>query len=98
MEIRENMLPVLGPKGGVEEVEALRDVIESGWWGKGPKVAQFEKEFAEMVKSIRNLEIALGNDKKKPSRGEIKNIITVRKSIKARHYIKRGEKFSTHQF
>ncbi len=34
MEIRENMLPVLGPKGGEEEVDALRDVIESGWWGK----------------------------------------------------------------
>ena len=49
MEIRENMLPVLGPKGGEEEVQALREVIESGWWGKGPKVAQFEKEFAEMV-------------------------------------------------
>ena len=55
-----------------------------------------EKEFAEMVRSIRNLEIALGNDKKKPSRGEIKNIITVRKSIKARHFIKRGEIFSRH--
>ncbi len=55
-----------------------------------------EKEFREMIKSIRNLEIALGNNKKMPSRGEIKNIITVRKSIKARHYIKRGEKFSIH--
>jgi dTDP-4-amino-4,6-dideoxygalactose transaminase len=49
MEIRENMLPVLRPYGGKEEVEALKEVIESGWWGKGPKVAQFEKEFAEMV-------------------------------------------------
>ena len=49
MEIRENMLPVLGPKGGKEEIEALQDVIESGWWGKGPKVAEFEEKFAEMV-------------------------------------------------
>ena len=49
MKIRENMLPVLGPKGGEEEVSALREVIESGWWGKGPKVAQFEEEFAKMV-------------------------------------------------
>ena len=49
MDIRENMLPVLGPKGGEEEIEALRDVIESGWWGKGPKVAEFEEKFAEMV-------------------------------------------------
>jgi len=49
MNIRENMLPVLGPKGGEEEVQAIREVIESGWWGKGPKVAEFEEKFAEMV-------------------------------------------------
>ena len=49
MDIRENMLPVLGPQGGEEEINALREVIESGWWGKGPKVAEFEEKFAEMV-------------------------------------------------
>ena len=49
MEIRKNMLPVLRPFGGKEEIEALSKVIKSGWWGKGPLVAQFEKEFAEMV-------------------------------------------------
>ena len=36
-------------KGGEEEVEAIRDVIESGWWGKGPKVSELEEKFAEMV-------------------------------------------------
>ena len=49
MDIREKMLPVLGPQGGDEEINALREVIESGWWGKGPKVAEFEEKFAEMV-------------------------------------------------
>lgn len=49
MKIRENMLPVLRPVGGEEEIQAIRDSIESGWWGNGPKVSQFEKEFAEMV-------------------------------------------------
>jgi perosamine synthetase len=49
MEIRDVMLPVLGPKGGKEEIQALQEVIESGWWGKGPKVAEFEQKFAEMV-------------------------------------------------
>ena len=49
MDIREHALPVLGPKGGDEEVQAVREVIESGWWGKGPKVSQLEEEFAEMV-------------------------------------------------
>jgi len=49
MKIREKMLPVLGPQGGEEEIQALREVIESGWWGKGPKVAEFEEKFADMV-------------------------------------------------
>ena len=49
MEIRESVLPVLRPSGGLEEVSALAETIESGWWGKGPKVKQFEKEFADMV-------------------------------------------------
>ena len=43
------MLPVLRPEGGQEEIDALSKVIKSGWWGKGPLVAKFEKEFAEMV-------------------------------------------------
>ena len=51
MKIRQNMLPVLRPVGGEEEIEALRNSIESGWWGSGPKVSQFEKEFAGMVGS-----------------------------------------------
>ena len=51
MKIRDKMLSVLQPMGGKEEVEELRDTIESGWWAKGPKVARFEKEFAEMVGS-----------------------------------------------
>lgn len=49
MEIRDTVLPVLRPFGGEEEVNAIRECIESGWWGKGPKVAEFEKKFAEMV-------------------------------------------------
>ena len=49
MDIREIMLPVLGPKGGEEEINALREVIESGWGGKGAKVEEFESEFAKMV-------------------------------------------------
>ena len=48
MKIRDIIAPVLGPKGGEEEVEAIRDVIESGWWGKGLKVSELEEKFAEM--------------------------------------------------
>ena len=49
MDIRKEVLPVLKPYGDDKDIQAVQDVIKSGWWGKGPKVAQFEKEFAEMV-------------------------------------------------
>jgi dTDP-4-amino-4,6-dideoxygalactose transaminase len=49
MKIRDITLPCLRPFGGEEEVQALREVIESGWWGKGAKVAEFEQKFAQMV-------------------------------------------------
>ena len=49
MEIRDTTLPVLRPVGGEDEARVLREVLESGWWGKGPLVERFEREFAEMV-------------------------------------------------
>ena len=49
MKIREKMLPVLQPYGDQSDIDAVTEVIKSGWWGKGPKVEQFEKEFAELV-------------------------------------------------
>ena len=50
MKIRKDFLPVLKPHGGKEEIEAITEVINSGWWGKGPKVEEFEEKFAKMVK------------------------------------------------
>ena len=49
MKIRKNPLKVLGPHGDESDVQAIREVIESGWWGKGPKVQEFEEKFAELV-------------------------------------------------
>lgn len=49
MEIREKVLPVLSPKGDEKEIAAISEVLNSGWWGKGAKVAEFESKFAEMV-------------------------------------------------
>jgi len=49
MKIRENTLKVLGPVGDKSDIEAISEVIESGWWGKGPKVEEFEHEFAKLV-------------------------------------------------
>lgn len=51
MNIRDNVLPVLGPFGGEEEIIALSEVIRSGWWGNGKKVKEFEEQFSNMVGS-----------------------------------------------
>lgn len=42
-------IQVFKPAHGEEEVEAVAEVIRSGWWGQGPKTAEFEKRFAEFV-------------------------------------------------
>lgn len=44
-----------------------------------------------MVKSIRNIELALGDGIKKPSKSESKNLPIARKSIVAKTQIKKGE-------
>ena len=48
-------------------------------------------EFTSMVRAIRNIEKALGVAEKNPSPSEKKNISVVRKSIVAKHLIKKGE-------
>ena len=49
MKVREKPLKVLGPCGDESDVQAIREVILSGWWGKGPKVQEFEEKFAKLV-------------------------------------------------
>lgn len=51
-------------------------------------------ELARMVKSIRNIEKALGNGRKEVSKSECKNIEVARKSIVATRSIKKGESFT----
>ena len=48
-------------------------------------------ELKQMVKSVRNIEKALGNGIKEPSESEKKNIEIARKSIVAKFQIKKGE-------
>ncbi len=42
-------IPVFKPSYGKEELEALRDPIEKGWTGMGPKTREFEERFAEHI-------------------------------------------------
>ncbi len=43
------MIQVFRPWYGQEELDAIREVLESGWLGLGPKTAEFEGRFAEYV-------------------------------------------------
>ena len=51
-------------------------------------------ELKQMVKSIRNIEKAMGDGVKKPSKSEKKNIEIARKSIVASQEIKKGDFFT----
>ena len=62
--------------------------------GPDHKASLEPDELAEMVRSIRHIEIALGSGKKEPSPSEKKNISVARKSIVAKKAIKKGELFS----
>ncbi|WP_054956210.1 DegT/DnrJ/EryC1/StrS family aminotransferase [Paenibacillus dakarensis] len=45
------LIPVLQPCIGQEEIDAVSEVLRSGWLGLGPKTEQFEQEFARFVGS-----------------------------------------------
>lgn len=46
---RATFLPFALPDIGAEEIDAVREVLESGWVTTGPKTKQFEAEFAKAV-------------------------------------------------
>jgi dTDP-4-amino-4,6-dideoxygalactose transaminase len=43
------LIPITQPFLGLEEAEAARDVVLSGWLSQGPQVAAFEADFAALV-------------------------------------------------
>ncbi len=43
------MIPVLRPTIDEQTKRELLEVLDSGWWGFGPKTQEFEKKFAEYV-------------------------------------------------
>tara|TARA_Y100001958_G_C21211081_1_gene536789 strand:+ start:198 stop:1196 length:999 start_codon:yes stop_codon:yes gene_type:complete len=63
---------------------------------RGPdhKASLNPSQLKEMIRNIRNIEKALGDYKKTPSKSELKNISIARKSIVAKTKIKKGEIFS----
>lgn len=45
------MIQVFKPQMGQDEIDAVAEVVRSGWIGLGPKTAEFERRFAEYVGS-----------------------------------------------
>ncbi len=68
--------------------------LDSNMNGPDHKASLEPHELKAMVKSIRNIELALGNGIKKPSKSELSNLKIVRKSIVSKLAIKKGEIFS----
>jgi len=68
--------------------------LDKNMEGPDHKASLEPDELKAMVKAIRNIETALGNGIKKPSKSESKNIEIARKVIVAKKDIKKGEKFS----
>lgn len=65
--------------------------LDKSMEGPDHKASLEPNELKEMVKSIRNIEKAIGNGIKAPSPSEKKNISIVRKSIVANKEIKKGD-------
>jgi len=68
--------------------------LDRNFEGPDHKASLEPAELRAMVKSIRNIEQALGSPVKEPSAGERKNIPAARKSIVAACAIKQGELFT----
>jgi N,N'-diacetyllegionaminate synthase len=62
--------------------------------GPDHKASLEPDELTAMVTAIRNIELALGDGIKKPSKSERKNILIARKSIVAIEDIKKGDIFT----
>jgi N,N'-diacetyllegionaminate synthase len=62
--------------------------------GPDHKASLEPNELRDMIKSIRNIEIAIGSEEKKITESERDNILVVRKSIVATTRILQGETFS----
>lgn len=78
---------------GAEVIEK-HFTLDKNMEGPDHKASLEPDELAEMVRAIRNIELALGDGKKEPSDSEKKNIVIARKSIVARCDIRAGEIFT----
>lgn len=86
-------IPIAAVALGAEVIEK-HFTLDKNMPGPDHKASLEPDELKEMVKAIRNIEIALGNGEKYPSESEKKNIAVARKSIVAKKDIKKGDIFT----
>lgn len=90
----------LGSEVAIAAVALGAKVIEKHFTlnknAKGPdhKASLDPQELKKMISSIRNIQLVLGDGKKKPSKSEFTNIPFARKSIVAAKQIRKGEVFT----
>jgi len=86
-------LPVAAVAMGATVIEK-HFTLDRNMEGPDHKASLEPDELKKMVQSIRNIEIALGDGIKKPSKSEVKNKPIARKSIVAAKFIAKGEVFT----
>lgn len=87
------IIPIAAVSMGAEIIEK-HFTLDKNMDGPDHKASLEPSELKEMVKTIRNIEKAMGNGIKEPSKSEVKNLEVVRKSIVASRTIRKGEKFT----
>ncbi|MDT0554147.1 N-acetylneuraminate synthase [Urechidicola vernalis] len=83
-------IPIAAAAMGAKVIEK-HFTLDNNMEGPDHKASLEPRDLESMVHGIRNIEEALGNGIKEPSKSEIKNKIVVRKSIVASTRINKGE-------
>ncbi len=86
-------VPIAAAALGAEVIEK-HFTLDRNLQGPDHRASLIPDEFKKMVRSIRNIEEALGKPKKELTKSEKKNIKIVRKSLVASKLISKGEKFT----
>lgn len=86
-------VPVAAVAMGAEVIEK-HFTLSRSLPGPDHRASLEPEELAAMIKSIRNVELALGSPEKTPSPSEAKNAAIARKSIVAAKAIRKGERLS----